>query len=165
MPEMDALYFEDFHVGRRFTTRGVTLSESEIVDFALRYDPQPFHIDKIAAAKSQYGGLIASGFHTLCAAFRMVIQQNLFTECSMGSPGMDEVRWLKPVYPGDTIHAELEVVQAEPSKSRPDRGRVRIAYAVRTQRGDTVMTFTAMQIFKTRAAADAEAEAPAGTPA
>jgi acyl dehydratase len=165
MPDPEALYFEDFHVGRRFTTRAVTLSEPEIVDFALRYDPQPFHIDKVAAAKSQYGGLIASGFHTLCAAFRMVIQQNLFTECSMGSPGMDEMRWLKPVYPGDTIHAELEVLHAEPSKSRPDRGRVRIAYEVKTQNGDTVMTFTAMQIFKTRAGAQAGADADAGTPA
>jgi acyl dehydratase len=161
MPKPDALYFEDFHVGRRFATRGVTLSEAEIVDFALKYDPQPFHIDKVAAAKSPYGGLIASGFQTLSAAFRMVIQQNVFTECSMGSPGMDELRWHKPVYPGDTLHAEFEVVHAEPSKSRPDRGRVRMAYAVKTQRGDAVMTFTATQIFRTRAAAEAEAEAEA----
>lgn len=150
MPDRDALYFEDFHVGRRFATRGVTLTEAEIVDFAFKYDPQPFHIDKVAAAESPYGGLIASGFHTLSAAFRMVIQENIFTACSMGSPGMDELRWLKPVYPGDTLHAELEVAEAKPSSSRPDRGRVRIAYTIRNQNDEPVMTFTAQQIFKRR---------------
>lgn len=155
MPDRDALYFEDFHVGRRFVTRGVTLSEAEIIDFAFKYDPQPFHIDKVAAAQSQYGGLIASGFHTLSAAFRMAIQQNIFTAASMGSPGLDEVRWLKPVYPDDTLHMELEVVHAEPSKSRPDRGRIRVAYTVKNQKDEAVLTFTAMQIVKRRAAEDA----------
>ncbi len=155
-PNEGAFYFEDFHVGRRFATRGVTLSEAEIVDFALKYDPQPFHIDKVAAATSPYGGLIASGFHTMVAAFRMVVQQNLFTACSMGSPGLDEVRWMKPVHPGDTLHAELEVESAEPSRSRPDRGRVRMTYTVVNQHGDAVMSFTAMQILQTRAGAEAE---------
>jgi len=158
MPDRDALYFEDFHVGRRFVSRGVTLSEAEIIDFALKYDPQPFHIDKVAASKSPYGGLIASGFHTLSAAFRMAIQHNVFTACSMGSPGLDELRWLKPVYPGDTLYTEFEVAHAEPSKSRPDRGRVRMAYTVRNQDGEAVMTLTAMQIMKTRAAAETEAD-------
>lgn len=152
MPDRDALYFEDFHVGRRFVTRGVTLSEAEIIDFAFKYDPQPFHIDKVAAAKSQYGGLIASGFHTLSAAFRMVIQQNIFTACSMGSPGLDEVRWLKPVYPEDTLHIECEVVHAEASKSRPDRGRIRMAYTVMNQNQEAVLTFVAMQILKRKLA-------------
>jgi len=150
MPDRDALYFEDFHLGRRFVTRGVTLTEAEIVDFAFKYDPQPFHIDKVAAADSPYGGLIASGFHTLSAAFRMVIQENIFTACSMGSPGMDELRWLKPVHPGDTLHAELEVAEAKPSSSRPDRGRVRIAYTIKNQNDEPVMTFTAQQIFRRR---------------
>lgn len=150
MPDRDALYFDDFHVGRRFVTRAVTLTEAEIIDFAFKYDPQPFHIDKVAAAESQYGGVIASGFHTLSAAFRMVIQQNVFTACSMGSPGMDELRWLKPVYPGDTLHTELEVVDAKPSGSRPDRGRIRMAYTVKNQHGEPVMTFVAQQILKRR---------------
>lgn len=157
MPDRDALYFEDFHVGRRFVSRGVTMTESEILDFALKFDPQPFHIDAVAAAESPYGGLIASGFHTMAAAFRMVVQQNVFTACSMGSPGMDELRWLKPVYPGDTLHVEFEVVMAEPSKSRPDRGRIRMAYTVKNQKDEAVMTFTAMQILKTRQAAGKEA--------
>lgn len=157
MPDRDALYFEDFYVGRRFVSRGVTMTESEILDFALKFDPQPFHIDAVAAAKSPYGGLIASGFHTMAAAFRMVVQQNVFTACSMGSPGMDELRWLKPVYPGDTLHVEFEVASADPSKSRPDRGRIRMAYTVKNQKDEAVMTFTAMQILKTRQAAEKEA--------
>ncbi len=144
------LYFEDFPVGRRFTTRGVTLSEADIIDFAFKYDPQPFHIDKVAAEQSPYGGLIASGFHTLSICFRMAIQAEVFTECSMGSPGLDDLRWLQPVRPGDTLHTEFEVVHAEPSKSRPTRGRARIAYTVKNQRGEAVMTVTAHQIFKTR---------------
>lgn len=158
MPDRDALYFEDFQPGRRFISRGVTLTEADIVDFAFKYDPQPFHIDKVAAEKSAYGGLIASGFHTLAAAFRMVVQQNIFTACSMGSPGLDELRWLKPVYPGDTLHTELEVLDAAPSASRPDRGRARVAYTVKNQHDEAVLTFTAMQILKRRPQAD-EAEA------
>lgn len=148
------LYFEDFHVGRRFTTRGVTLSEAEIIDFAFKYDPQPFHIDKVAAEQSPYGGLIASGFHTLSICFRMAIQAEVFTECSLGSPGLDELRWLQPVRPGDTLTTEFEVIHAEPSKSRPSRGRVRIAYTVKNQRGEAVMTVTAHQILKTRTGVD-----------
>jgi acyl dehydratase len=148
------LYFEDFHVGRRFTTRGVTLSEAEIIDFAFKYDPQPFHIDKVAAEQSPYGGLIASGFHTLSICFRMAIQAEVFTECSLGSPGLDELRWLQPVRPGDTLTTEFEVIHAEPSKSRPSRGRVRIAYTVKNQRGEAVMTVTAHQILKTRNGVD-----------
>jgi acyl dehydratase len=160
MPDRTPLYFEDFHVGRRFTSRGITLTEAEIIDFAYKYDPQPFHIDKVAAAESHFGGLIASGFHTLSAAFRMIIQENLFTECSMGSPGLDEVRWLRPVYPGDTLCITLEVVEATPSQSRPDRGRIRAAYTVTNQRDEAVMTFTAMQLMKRRP--EGEADTPAG---
>ncbi|MBK1697165.1 MaoC family dehydratase [Rhodovibrio salinarum] len=148
------LYFEDFTVGRRFTTRGVTLTEADIIDFAFKYDPQPFHIDKVAAEQSPYGGLIASGFHTLSVCFRMAIQAEVFTACSMGSPGLDELRWLQPVRPGDTLCTEFEVVHAEPSQSRSSRGRVRIAYTMKNQRGETVMTVTANQILRTRKGAE-----------
>jgi acyl dehydratase len=162
MTDRAPLYFEDFTVGRRFTTRGVTLSEADILDFAFKYDPQPFHIDKEAAARSPYGGIIASGFHTLAAAFRMVIQSGAFTECSLGSPGMDEVRWLKPVRPGDTLTAAFEVLSQERSRSRPDRGRVRMAYEIFNQHGETVMTLTALQIMLARAGAAADIEDGAG---
>lgn len=152
MPDRDALYFEDFTVGRRFRSRGITLSEADILEFAQRYDPQPFHIDAVAAAASPYEGLIASGFHTLAAGFRMIVQQNIFTASSMGSPGMDALRWLQPVRPGDTLSTEIEVTEHTPSRSRPDRGRITVAYTIRNQREEPVMTFTAVQILRTRPA-------------
>jgi len=145
---MTELYFDDFSVGDRFTTRGVTVTESMIIDFALSYDPQPFHIDVEAARQSNYGGLIASGFHTLALGFRMVLETGIFRAASMGSPGFDELRWLKPVRPGDTLHAELEVVDKKPSSSKPDRGIMRAAYRIRNQKGEEVLTFLSMHLLK-----------------
>ena len=141
-------YFDDFAIGEKFTTRGVTLSESMIIDFALTYDPQPFHIDVEAAKQSNYGGLIASGFHTLALGFRMVLETGVFRAASMGSPGFDELRWLKPVRPGDTLHTELEVVDKKPSSSKPDRGIMRVAYRIRNQKGEDVLTFLSMHLLK-----------------
>lgn len=147
---MTERYFDDFAVGERFTTRGVTLTESLIVDFALTYDPQPFHIDVEAARQSNYGGLIASGFQTLAIGFRMVLETGIFRASSMGSPGFDELRWLRPVRPGDTLHVEFEVVDKKPSSSKPDRGIVRIAYHIRNQKGEDVLTFISMHLLKRR---------------
>ena len=141
-------YFEDFAVGDRFKTRGVTLTESMIVDFALRHDPQPFHIDIEAAKASIYGGLIASGFQTLALGFRMVLETGVFRAASMGSPGFDELRWLRPVRPGDTLHTEFEVLETKPSSSKPDRGIARIKYWIKNQSGEDVITFTAMQLLR-----------------
>jgi acyl dehydratase len=141
-------YFDDFAIGEKFTTRGVTLSESMIIDFALTYDPQPFHIDVEAAKQSNYGGLIASGFHTLALGFRMVLETGVFRAASMGSPGFDELRWLKPVRPGDTLHTELEVVDKKPSSSKPDRGIMRVAYRIRNQKGEDVLTFLSMHLLR-----------------
>lgn len=134
-------YFDDFEVGERFVSRGVTLSESQILDFALSYDPQPFHIDREAAAETPYGGIIASGFQTLALGFRMFYQEKIINACAMGSPGMAELRWLAPVRPGDTLSTIAEVKGKQPSKSRPDRGRVEMAFAVQNQRKEVVMTF------------------------
>lgn len=142
------LWFEDFTVGRRFETRGVTLSEAQILDFAWQWDPQPFHIDKEAAGDWGYGGLIASGFHTLCAAFRMVVQARIFTAASLGSPGVDKLRWLRPVRPGDTLRVELEVLEARLSQSKPDRGLVTLLYRVFNQRREEVMRLEAVQILR-----------------
>ncbi len=147
---MTERYFEDFRVGERFVSPGVTLSESQILDFALKYDPQPFHLDKEAAAELPYGGLIASGFQTLALGFRMFYQANVINACSLGSPGLDELRWRAPVRPGDTLHTEAEVVAARESRSRPDRGTVNMAYEVKNQTGEAVMTFTAIHIFRKR---------------
>ena len=147
---MSERYFDDFAVGERFVTRGVTLTESMIIDFAMTYDPQPFHIDVEAARRSNYEGLIASGFQTLALGFRMVLETGLFRAASMGSPGFDELRWLKPVRPGDTLHTEIEVVEQKPSSSKPDRGILRLAYRIRNQRDEDVLTFVAMQLLRRR---------------
>ena len=147
---MPARYFEEFAVGDRFTSGTVTIGESDITDFARRYDPQPFHIDPAAAKETIFGGLIASGFQTLAYGFRSVIDTGLFVACSMGSPGFDELRWLKPVRPGDTLHVECEVVEIRPSQSKPDRGIVRFAYRYINQRGEVVLTMIAMQLLRRR---------------
>jgi acyl dehydratase len=145
-------YFEDFSVGDRFKTGGVTLTESMIVDFALRHDPQPFHIDAEAANSGPFGGLIASGFQTLALGFRMVQGTGVFRAAGMSSPGFDELRWLKPVRPGDTLHAEFEVLETKPSTSNPDRGIARIKYWIKNQNGEDVITFTAMQLLRRKSA-------------
>ena len=143
------LYFEDFTVGRRFTTLGCTITEAQILDFAFTYDPQPFHLDK-TAPDNPFGGLIASGFQTLLIGFRMFYQANIINACNTASPGMDEVRWLKPVYPEDTLHVEAEVLEQTPSSSKPDRGRVILAYSVVNPEGEPVMTFKIIHIFRRR---------------
>jgi acyl dehydratase len=143
-------YFDDFAIGERIVTQGVTLTESMIIDFALRYDPQPFHMNVEAARQSNYGGLIASGFHTLALGFRMVIETGVFRAASMGSPGFDELRWLKPVRPGDTLHTEIEVTEKKPSSSKPDRGILRIAYRIKNQKDEAVLTFLSMHLLKRR---------------
>lgn len=143
-------WFEDFAAGQSFTTRGATLSEAQILDFALHYDPQPFHLDVEAAVRSPYGGLIASGFQTLLVAFRLWYAERVINTASIGSPGMDEVRWTAPVRPGDTLSVQATVLETRPSRSRPDRGSVLMAYEVRNQHGETVMTFKVTQLMLTR---------------
>ena len=150
---MSERYFDNFEVGERFRSRGVTLSESQILDFALTYDPQPFHIDKEAAAQSHFGGIIASGFQTLALSFRIYYQQNLISACSLGSPGFDDLRWLKPVRPGDTLYTETEVLEKRPSRSKADRGTLRSAFELKNQKGEVVLSYIAIQILLRRPAA------------
>ena len=147
---MQALYFDDFEPGQIFHSKGATLSESQILDFALLYDPQPFHLDKEAAAEGPFNGLIASGFQTLSLAFRLFYQEKVINACSMGSPGLDELRWTRPVRPGDTIKVQATVREKRPSRSKPDRGTLLMDYDVTNQLGETVMTFTAIHIFARR---------------
>ncbi len=136
-----ARYLDDFAIGERFVTPGVTLTESEIIDFALKYDPQPFHLDANAAADSLYGGLIGSGFQSLSLSFRLFIQSGILAACSLGSPGIDELRWLAPVRPGDTLHTEVEVLEVTPSRSKPDKGILRMQYRAINQHGDVVLSY------------------------
>lgn len=135
------MYFEDFEPGQSFLTATRTLSEAEIIAFANQWDRQTFHTDPEAARQSMYGGLIASGFHTLLTTFDLVIEADVWNESSQGSPGMDNVRWLKPVRPGDTLQVELSVVDTRPSRTRGDRGYVTWDHTTRNQDDEVVMTF------------------------
>ena len=147
---MSSQWFEDFEVGQRFVSQGVTFTEASIIDFATRYDPQRFHIDKEAAAQTHFGGIIASGFQTLALSFRMFFQLGVIRESGIGAPGIEDLRWTAPVRPGDTLHTEAEVIELHPSRSKPDRGFVRIRYTTRNQGGETVMTMIVPQIVARR---------------
>lgn len=150
MAQEKDLYFEDFTVGRTFESAGMTLTESQILDFAWAWDPQPFHIDVPAAEAGPYGGLISSGFQTMCVAFRLIHATGYLESCSMGSPGIDELRWFKPVRPGDTLRVIGEVKSQKPSSSKPDRGTALVRYAVLNQSDEEVMTFTTIHILRKR---------------
>lgn len=141
-------YFDDFKVGDKFATATKTVTEDMIVGFAKLYDPQPFHLDPATAKHSIYGGLIASGFQTLAIGFRLIWDTGILAAASMGSPGFDELRWLKPVRPGDTLRVEMEVVGSRPSQSKPDRGIMRGAYRYLNQKGEAVLTYTAMHLLR-----------------
>jgi acyl dehydratase len=148
---MKTCYFEDFKPGDRFESPGMTMTEGAIIDFAVRYDPQPFHTDRVAAEKSIYGGLIASGIHTIAVSFSLLLQTGVLAN-NMGSPGFDELRWLRPVYPGDTLRAVGEVVEVRPSVSRPDRGTVRFRCTTLNQKDEPVQTVFCNQLLKRRPA-------------
>ena len=144
------MYFDELPVGYTFETESRTLGEDEIIAFAKQYDPQPFHIDKAAAQESIYGGIIASGFQTLIVAFDLILNANIWTDASMGSPGLDELRWKLPVSPGDTLRVRGRVTASEPSASRPDRGRTTIEYEIVNQKGEIVSSYSAVQLLKRR---------------
>jgi len=146
------LYFEDFTVGREFHTDGATVTESQILDFALAFDPQPFHMDLEAAKRSMFGGLIASGFHSMALSFRLFAQTRALAACSLGSPGVDELRWLKPVRPGDSLTVRGSVLGTRVSQSKPDRGFVTLHWEVFNDRGEKVMTLTCPQMILRREA-------------
>lgn len=147
---MDTRYLDDLTPGQQFTTPGVTLTEAEIIDFAWRYDPQAFHLDANAAANSPYGGLIASGFQSLAICFRLFIQSGILAESSLGSPGIDELRWLAPVRPGDTLHCEVEVLEVRPSSSKPERGIARLRYTAVNQHPEVVLSFIVNHLLRRR---------------
>ena len=148
------LYFEDFEEGQVFELGERTLTQDEIVAFAREYDPQPFHVDEEAAEKSAFGGLIASGWHTAVVFMRLYVDAVLSRAASMGSPGVEELRWLRPVRPGDALSAALTVLEAVPSSSNPRRGTVYFVSEVRNGRGEKVMTMKARGLFARRSAAD-----------
>lgn len=147
---MVEIYFEDFQVGQVYELGSYTVSEEQILTFAREFDPQPFHVDRALAAESIYGGIIASGLHTASIFMRLLYDGLLCRSASMGSPGQDELRWLRPVRPGDTLTARGTVEELIPSKSKPDRGLVRKSYEVLNQHGEKVMTMRGLGMFGRR---------------
>ena len=147
-----ALYFEDFKPGDRFESATLTITEALIIEYARFYDPQPFHTDPEAARATVYGGLIASGMQTIGIAFKLFMQTGALAACSLGSPGLDEIRWKAPVRPGDVLRVVAEVLESRPSSSKPDRGIVRILFSTLNQRGETVATFIGNQLCRRRPA-------------
>src|SRR6188472_4405680 len=123
---MSERYFEDFEPGEVLELGSRTVTEDEIIEFARQFDPQPFHLDPEAAADSVFGGLIASGWHTGAMWMRLYVDNMLGSASAQGSPGVEELRWLAPVRPGDTLHGRLTVLETTASERRPDRGTVRI---------------------------------------
>lgn len=143
-------YFEDYIVGDTFLFGSIAVDEADIIAFAQRYDPQPFHTDPDAARQTPFGGLIASGWHTAALMMRLIVDHYLSAASSLGSPGVDELRWLHPVRPGDQLGLRVTVVESTRSRSKPDRGLVRSFIEVLNQHGDVVMSLRAMSLLRCR---------------
>ena len=145
------MFFEDFELGQQFETAARTVTEEEIIGFASEWDRQPFHLNVEAAEKSIYGGLIASGFHTLLITFDLIVSRAVWTDSSCGSPGMENVRWRRPVRPGDTLRVAFEVSDVKASTTRGDRGYVTWDHTTLNQKDEVVMTFRSTGINLRRA--------------
>lgn len=143
-------YFEDMVIGRTIEVGSCTVSEAEILAFATAFDPQPFHIDSQAAAESIYGGIIASGWHTCSMIMRLMVDNFLKDAASMGSPGVDEIRWIKPVRAGDVLSVSTTAIDARASASKPDRGVVTTQWRAVNQHGELVATVKGMGMFLRR---------------
>ena len=143
-------YFEDFQIGEVSELGPVSVSEAEIVEFAERFDPQPFHIDPEAAQASPFGGLIASGWHTTALFMGMFVRGVLLDSASLGSPGVEEIRWTAPVRPGDTLRGRSTISDVQPSATNPRRGTVITANEVLNQDGEVVMRLKARGFFARR---------------
>ena len=143
-------YFEDYQVGMVDEFGEVLVTAEEIVEFARRYDPQTMHVDADAAATGPFGGLIASGWHTGSLTMRLFVDHYLSKVATLPSPGIDELRWVRPVRPGDTLRMRVTVVEARRSKSKPDRGIVRSLVEVLNQNGEVVMSQRPMNLMLCR---------------
>ncbi|GAB3663020.1 MaoC family dehydratase [Nocardioides korecus] len=143
-------WFEDYAPGAVCEYGHVGLDEAEIVEFAQRYDPQAIHVDPAWSATGPFGGLIASGVQTVAVSMRLYVDHYVSRVASLASPGLDELRWPRPVRPGDRLHVRVEVAQARLSRSRPDRGLVHSAVTALNQSDEPVLTFTAMNFFAVR---------------
>jgi acyl dehydratase len=148
-------YFDDYAPGATYDCGSVSVDQADIISFANKFDPQPFHTDPEAAARGPYGGLIASGWHTAALVMRLLVDNYLSAEASLGGPGADEIRWPYPVRPGDTLRVRATVVEARKSLSKPDRGIVKTMAEAVNQDGRTVMRATAINFLRVRPESDA----------
>jgi acyl dehydratase len=146
-------YFEDYFPGLVIDCGSFTVSQAEIIDFAQRYDPQPFHIDPEAAAAGPFGGVIASGWQTASLMMRRLVEDFISPESGLGAAGVDEIRWPRPVRPGDTLHVRGRVLEARLSRSRPDRGIIRTRMEATNQDGQTAMTMEGINLVRVRPSA------------
>jgi acyl dehydratase len=150
MSKAPKLYFEDFHVGFTAELDLPEITAEDIIVFASRYDPQPFHVDPEQAKDSAYGGLIASGWHTVSLCMRAICDAYLLDAASLGSPGVQNLRWLKPVRPGDRLRMRMTVEEARPSQSKPDRGTVLHRWELFNEKRELVMGMTGYGMFRRR---------------
>ena len=145
------IYFEDLKVGETVTYGTYEVTREEVLEFARKYDPQPFHVSDEAAAKTHFGRIAASGWHTTAMTMAVIARSVVDDEqASLGAAGIDELRWLKPVYPGDTLTVSGKVLEKTPSRSKPHIGSVRTGTTVTNQHGEPVMTFTSIVLIRRR---------------
>jgi acyl dehydratase len=147
---MPSIYLEDFKAGMVREFGHCVVTREEIIEFATRYDPQSFHTDEAAAAASIYGGLISSGWMTCALAMRMICDEYMLDTASLGSPGIDQLRWLQPVRPGDVLRLRMTTREVKPSQSKPDRGIVRSGWEILNQRDEVVMTMEGVNFIMRR---------------
>jgi len=143
-------YFEDYVPGDIHEFGSIVAEEKEMIAFARRFDPQPFHTDPEAAKQSIFGGLIASGWYTAGLAMRLLVDNYISRVASLGSPGADEVRWRKPVRPGDTLSIRVILLESKLSRSKPNQGTIRVYIEVLNQRREVVMTWKGMGMYRCR---------------
>jgi len=143
-------YWEDFPVGNERDFGGMAVTRDAVIAFASQFDPQPFHLDDAAGAASLFGGLSASGWHTCAMAMRMMCDAYLLDSASLGSPGIDSLRWLQPVRPGDVLRLRMQVLQARPMASKPHVGLVQSRWEMRNQREEAVLTMEGWGMFRRR---------------
>ena len=151
-------YWEDFPVGKVREFGNYTVSAEEIIDFAKKFDPQPFHLSEEAGKASLFGGLCASGWHTCAMAMRMMCDEFLLDTASLGSPGLENIRWIKPVRPGDTLHVRSVVLEARPMESKPHVGLVLVRWEVLNQKNEEVAKMEGYGMYRRRAPAPPKIE-------
>ncbi len=147
---IDDRYFEDYATGSTYEFGSLTVDERRVIEFAKEFDPQSFHVDPVAAASGQFGGLIASGWHTTALMMRLFADNYLSHVASLASPGIDELRWVRPVRPGDTLRLRVTVLEKKRSASKPDRGIVRTFAEMLNQNDEVVLRLTALNLLRLR---------------